>query len=1395
MTELPGSGLPLLEFDGPETSDLGLFSPNVAQAQIDTNVAWLRQRRRGHAEGDMLSSMSERLYGDPNKWAEVSPDASLNERINNPIDVGAAKMFDDLARLRATTPGDFANFPTSMDDLKARAAAQVRIELDEEDAEAANAIENRSNPNLLGGLVSFAGQAVGYTSDVEGLATLPLSAGAGSLGRLILLEGAIGAGSTVVDLPSRNAQADFLGKERPDPVEEVLMGTAFGGALPIAGRALRVGVNSLTPAGRVENRDLLKWGTRPGATDAERGAAMALGREEATLDTAPAGVNADEHAARVEAAERQLQEDLMVRPGEVIPDVGPKPPAESSFDWTPHRTQGGLRDDAISGLDAGFRTSLEGLIASAPPGMREGFSVFSGFRSIERQQELWDQSDKSGKMVARPGHSKHNHGQAVDLEWNGQRLDKAPKEVQNWVAANLDKFGLTRPMDYEAWHIEPIGARGGDAAAPSAAATLPPITPDAPDGWFEIRNGIFAGESGADWNALFGYANRPGGPFEDVKLTEMTVDQALAFSDPSGPYGQWVARNRPDPQNGVATPMGAYQIVGTTLQAAKDGLGLTGDELMTPELQERLGQWIYRAQGTGAWQGYRGPRDSFNARGPSRYTGGGSIPLGDDAGAAGLFTFDPRTLGVDATTYQFKMGGDQFGVTGRLAGERVWDRNAGIGIMVHERLDGSTWVVDGHQRTGLARKLMAEGHEPITLTGTLYRESDGFTPEMMRAMAAMKNIRAESGSPLDAAKVLREDPSLFATIGSRSRPFMLQAEGLADLAPGPFQAVVNDVIPQNYGAIVGRVIPDDEKLQGVAIATLAKAKVANETQAESITRDIRRLGMEKRANDAQYDMFGEGFSLRDTVITERARVIDRVLKDARTDRALFSRLEQQAETIQEAGNVLNRSENATRAEIADQILARFLIAADQPGAIRDGVDTAARALRNGGKLEDAAADVFALLGRPSDPDADGGAAVGTAGGGSAEKGIPADRLTDYRELMAIVDRGGTADDLAAQPAFARAIAEAEAVPPTTNLPQYGEETFYATREYAAGDKKLLGATVASDYLEDVARALAWAEDGLPPGKIASDRRAVILLGAPASGKSTVANPLARALSAAIIDPDDAKKIIPEFKGGIGANAVHAESSTLSAATLERFAERGDNLLLPKVGASAGSIRRQIADLRSAGYRVDVIHVQVPPGEAWRRSISRFLQTGRLIPPRVMEEGIAASGKTYDTLKAEGAADAFARIDNTPPRGEPRRILEDPAGILPADLGRNGRDGDAGLLGRDGEGRGQTGPAQGLNPEDLPPPRLTEMSAEGEARIAPGLFDDPLEDVAETARLEGLERDLFAALNDPTFDLPIPRPADDGGGAVGLRAFAEAMREETDFVDALKTLCMTKGARP
>jgi hypothetical protein len=115
------------------------------------------------------------------------------------------------------------------------------------------------------------------------------------------------------------------------------------------------------------------------------------------------------------------------------------------------------------------------------------------------------------------------------------------------------------------------------------------------------QQNIFPGESGGDYDALFGHAQRPGGQFAGVKPTDMTVSEILDFTDPSGPYGQYVAAN-----NGgtVSTPVGGYQVIGSTLKGAAKALGLTGNEKFTPELQDKIGEYIYNTQGPDAWEGW-----------------------------------------------------------------------------------------------------------------------------------------------------------------------------------------------------------------------------------------------------------------------------------------------------------------------------------------------------------------------------------------------------------------------------------------------------------------------------------------------------------------------------------------------------------------------------------------------------------------------------------------------------------------------------------------------------------------------------------------------------------------------------------------------------------------------
>lgn len=115
-------------------------------------------------------------------------------------------------------------------------------------------------------------------------------------------------------------------------------------------------------------------------------------------------------------------------------------------------------------LNPDFWKRVQALIAAS--GGRIG--VNSAYRSEQEQAALFAAAVKkygseaaARKWVAPPGHSNHGKGIAVDLTGDLALAHKLAPQ-----------FGLSFPMSWEAWHIEPVGAR--EDASAQAYTTPPP---------------------------------------------------------------------------------------------------------------------------------------------------------------------------------------------------------------------------------------------------------------------------------------------------------------------------------------------------------------------------------------------------------------------------------------------------------------------------------------------------------------------------------------------------------------------------------------------------------------------------------------------------------------------------------------------------------------------------------------------------------------------------------------------------------------------------------------------------------------------------------------------------------------------------------------------------------
>jgi len=309
--------------------------------------------------------------------------------------------------------------------------------------------------------------------------------------------------------------------------------------------------------------------------------------------------------------------------------------------------------------------------------------------------------------------------------------------------------------------------------------------------------------------------------------------------------------------------------------------------------------------------------------------------------------FSPYELGVDPERFQFKAGGDEAGVTDRLKGVTQWDPiKAGVSLVWIDKA-GKPWIIDGHQRLGLARRIATEdpSQQPRIMARTL-RESDGITPADARTMAALKNIAEGTGTAVDAAKVIRDHPERIDDLPPRSE-LTRQARGLAALSPDAFQMVVNDVVPPNYAAIVGRLVPSDPEMQGAIINLLAKTDPANAVQAEAIARQGIDAGLAKAEAGAQGALFGDQ-EVAESLFAERAKVLDRALKTLRRDKTVFNTLVKEAETVELAGNVLAKDINEQRAIADGQAVQILQTLANRAGPISTALRTAAAAAKTDG---------------------------------------------------------------------------------------------------------------------------------------------------------------------------------------------------------------------------------------------------------------------------------------------------------------------------------------------------------------------------------------------------------------------------------------------------------------
>jgi hypothetical protein len=324
----------------------------------------------------------------------------------------------------------------------------------------------------------------------------------------------------------------------------------------------------------------------------------------------------------------------------------------------------------------------------------------------------------------------------------------------------------------------------------------------------------------------------------------------------------------------------------------------------------------------------------------------------------------PSTILARPKEFQFKGGGDEFGVTGTLSGVKRWDNNASGISLVWQDLSGRLFIVDGHQRLGLAKRLEAEGQQNVLIRAIILREADGVTAEQAMLLGAVKNLQegGESTSSVDVAKVMRRGGmEKVADVIPPSRKAYKDGMALAKLGEEAFGMVINEVVPANYAAEVGRVIEGDAA-QVAALNYMAQKPPANANEARLVAMQMRAEGF---ATDTQESLFGD-MEVALPLFSERAKILTNATTYLKSLGRVFKTAINSEAVLSQAGNVLDADANAKNLTENQRLAFALEQLSSRKGPISDALTEQAGRLARGEVTPAKAREAFLEAVRQSD---------------------------------------------------------------------------------------------------------------------------------------------------------------------------------------------------------------------------------------------------------------------------------------------------------------------------------------------------------------------------------------------------------------------------------------------
>ena len=343
-------------------------------------------------------------------------------------------------------------------------------------------------------------------------------------------------------------------------------------------------------------------------------------------------------------------------------------------------------------------------------------------------------------------------------------------------------------------------------------------------------------------------------------------------------------------------------------------------------------------------------------------------------------------LGVDPSRFQFKGGinpttGEQLGQS--LEGVDAWNTDLeGTVSAWRDPADGSAWVINGHNRVAAARRLGVK-----SLPVKFYEAPDA---RNARAIGAAQNIATGQGTPIDAAKFMRDTgvtdvaqlQSLVPGMPLKSG-WAEQGLALSRLPADAFAAVVQGDLSVARGVLIGSSGKTPEEMSALwryAEKRNVSDRVLRELVAMTAPEATATPAAAKQGSI--WDVLGsdsaEAKAFNAGLVT-KARLVDRVRSRLAADRRLFATVAGRgaAERLQAgAANTIDAAGSRAVATQADQVLGVFDQLRYQTGPVGDLLNQGVMRLDGGEAIDAVAKDVANQVADAMEQTLGGGRPVG-----------------------------------------------------------------------------------------------------------------------------------------------------------------------------------------------------------------------------------------------------------------------------------------------------------------------------------------------------------------------------------------------------------------------------------